>query len=110
MSAIKKRLKSLREEKGLSQEELSKILNVSRSSIATYETSETVPGIDVLILYADFFETTTDYILLRTDNRNFTFNDKNDFTEIDTKFINEFADLLKRYKKNSNRKKSTAKK
>lgn len=63
-------LKKLRNEKGLSQQELTDRLNINRSTYARYETSNTQPDYDTLKLLADYFEVSTDYILGRTENPN----------------------------------------
>ncbi len=60
-------LKSLREEKGITQEGLASILNVSRSSVANYETGVREPDIACLEDIADFFEVSVDYLLGRSD-------------------------------------------
>lgn len=56
------RIKSLREEKKLSQEQLAKELKIGRASISNYELGLRVPDADVLIKYAIFFDTSIDYI------------------------------------------------
>ncbi|MGO5081003.1 helix-turn-helix domain-containing protein [Oscillospiraceae bacterium LCP25S3_E4] len=64
------RLTSLRTEEGLKREELAKELNCSVSAIANYENGNRKPDFDTLILLADFFNTTTDYLLCRTNVKN----------------------------------------
>jgi len=61
------RLKELRKEKNLTQEELAKILGISRSTIAGYETERKEPDYETLKKIADFFNVSTDYLLGRTD-------------------------------------------
>lgn len=61
------RLKELRKEKQLSQEQLSKTLNISRRVLGYYETNERFPKDEnTLKRIADFFEVTVDYLLGRT--------------------------------------------
>ncbi len=60
-------LKSLRKEKGLTQIELSKLLNLDKSTIGKYETDKIKPSLDMLQIIADFFEVTSDYLLGRED-------------------------------------------
>lgn len=60
------KLKYLRNKKGLSQKELTKRLNLNRSTYARYETSTTQPDFDTLKKLADFFEVSTDYLLGHT--------------------------------------------
>ena len=58
-------LKIARIKKGLSQQELAKMLNCSSINISRYETGKIKPPIDVLCKLADALETTTDNILGR---------------------------------------------
>ena len=60
--------KFLRKEKGLSQIELSKALNVSKACISMIEIGKNEPTANTLMRYADFFEVTTDYLLGREDD------------------------------------------
>lgn len=58
-----KRLKELREEKGLYQKDLAKKVGIAQSVVARYETGTARPGIDTLMQLAIALETTTDYLL-----------------------------------------------
>lgn len=60
------RLKELREDRGLTQDQLASELNVSRSQISNYETGKFEPDIETLIFLADFFNVSLDYLLCRT--------------------------------------------
>lgn len=62
-------LAELREDRGLTQKDLSELLHISISSISAYESGKRFPSIDVLIAYAKQFEVSTDYILRLTDSR-----------------------------------------
>lgn len=57
------KLTYLRKSNDLSQSELAKKLNISRSSIGMFESYARVPTIDTLIRYAKFFEVSLDYLL-----------------------------------------------
>ena len=61
-------LAELREDRGLTQKDLSELLHISISSISAYESGKRFPSIDVLIAYAKQFNVSTDYILRLTDN------------------------------------------
>ncbi len=63
------RLRALREEKGLTQEALAKSLPVSRSTIVKMETGRQDIKPDYLHSLAQFYGTTTDYILGLTEVR-----------------------------------------
>ncbi|MFC0905859.1 helix-turn-helix domain-containing protein [Clostridium sp. MT-14] len=60
-------LKKLRIEKGLTQEELSKNLNINRATYAHYETGRREPDIETLRLLAKYFNVSVDYLLDTTD-------------------------------------------
>lgn len=61
------RSKYLRKEKGLSQVELAKALNISKACISMIEIGKNEPTAITLIKYADFFQCSVDYLLERTD-------------------------------------------
>lgn len=70
------RLKQLRERKRLSQIELANILEVSNGSISKWERNERQPDYETLEKIADFFNTSIDYLLGRSetkDNNNVDF-------------------------------------
>ena len=69
-------LKKLRNEKGLSQKELTDRLQINRSTYARYETSSTQPDFDTLKKIADYYEVTTDYLLGHSNNPKSTYNDE----------------------------------
>ena len=57
------RLKKLRESKHLSQEDLSKKINKSKSVISGYENNVKVPPIDVLVSLASLYNVSLDYLV-----------------------------------------------
>lgn len=61
-----KRIKQLRQEMNLSQEQLAEKLNVSQNMIAKIECGLRRPSIDFLIELAEFFEISLHYIVLGT--------------------------------------------
>lgn len=63
------RFKTLRAEKGLSQQILSDKLKISKSSINMYERGEREPSFTTLISIADFFDVDIDYLLGRQDKK-----------------------------------------
>lgn len=64
-------LKKLRNSKGLTQSQLSAILNVNQSAIANWESNTRTPDIYTLKNIASFFKCSTDLLL---DNTNEDFN------------------------------------
>lgn len=65
------RLKELRKSKGISQLKLALDLSTSQNTISRYETGEREPGIHELIMIADYFNVSLDYLLERTDDPTF---------------------------------------
>lgn len=65
------RLTQLRIDGGLKREDVAKVLNCSVSAIGNYENGNRTPDFDGLIVLAEFFETTTDYLLGKSDVRTF---------------------------------------
>ena len=62
------RLKLLRKQKHMSQLSLAMKLNTTQMSISRCETGKREPDLKTLILIADFFDVSIDYLLERTDN------------------------------------------
>lgn len=64
-----KRLKLLRKNADVTQDELAQYLQVSRSTIAGYETKNRQPDYDKLYMIAQFFHVSTDYLISGSDIR-----------------------------------------
>ena len=64
-----KRVRDLREDKDISQKELAAILGMSQTGYSKYETGENDIPTHILLKLADFYGTSVDYILGRTDKR-----------------------------------------
>ena len=62
------RLKELREERNLSQQDVAKAVGGSQSNLAKWEKGIVQPSADSIIKLADFFKCTTDYLLGREDD------------------------------------------
>jgi len=58
-----KTLKTLRKEKHLTQGQLASYLNISRSTIAGYETKSRQPDFETLQRLADYFEVSIDFLI-----------------------------------------------
>lgn len=67
MTKFPERLKQLREGRGVSQATVSKAMGVSRYAIYSYEKGKTAPTLEGLVILADYFDVTTDYLLGRSD-------------------------------------------
>ena len=60
-------LKSLREERGMRQQELAEKLNTTQRKISYWENGKTQPDLEDLCRIAEFFEITVDELLGRID-------------------------------------------
>ena len=79
-----KRLKELRLNKNLTQQQLGKLLSVSGQTILNWENDITYPSVKKLIELASFFDVSIDYLL--------------DFKEKDTNF-DKIINILNNYEK-----------
>lgn len=57
------KIRNIREDKDLTQKQLSKILNCTQQTYSRYETGEITIDINNIIKLADFYNTSTDYLL-----------------------------------------------
>ena len=64
------RIRDLRKQKGMTQEELGNIINVQKAAVSKYELGRAVPSTDVLSKLACHFGVTTDYLLGLSDDPN----------------------------------------
>lgn len=62
MARIADRMKELREDHGLTKNEMAKRLEVNKSTISRYETGEISPSIDILIKAREIFGVTVDWL------------------------------------------------
>ena len=62
------RIKELRLEKGITQNDLAKSIGVTGKSVWAYENKIAVPPLDVLIKLANFFQCSLDYLCGRSDD------------------------------------------
>lgn len=60
---IADRIQSLRKIKGVSQEELADKIGVTRQAVSKWESEQSIPDMEKVILLSDYFEVTTDYLL-----------------------------------------------
>ena len=67
MDIVGQRLRALRESVKLSQNKLAGMIGVRQSSINRYENGQSVPSVQTLRWYADYFDVSLDYIFGRTD-------------------------------------------
>ena len=60
------RLKELRQQRGITQLKLAMDLGLNQNSISRYETGEREADYKALIMLADYFDVTIDYLLEKT--------------------------------------------
>lgn len=70
MSSFSERLKELRLENRLTQEELAEKFYLNKSSISRYERGQQVPELELLKKIADYFGVGTDFLLGKSNIRN----------------------------------------
>lgn len=63
------RIQDLRIDSDLSQKKIGEILHISQRSYSHYETGSRNIPIEMLIRFADYYDTTIDYLVGRTDNK-----------------------------------------
>ena len=64
-----KRIKDLREDHDMTQDELAQKLGVSKRTLLRYESGESEPSISILISLSLLFNVSIDYIVGRTDKK-----------------------------------------
>lgn len=62
------RLKALRKSKGITQIALQIQTGIEQALISKFESGERIPPTETLMILADFYNVSIDYILCRTDN------------------------------------------
>ena len=62
---IGEQIQNLRIQKGLTQERLAEMLEVSRQSISKWELGQAIPDVDKIIRMSELFNVSTDTLLLR---------------------------------------------
>ncbi len=83
---IAKQIKALRKNKGLTQSELGKFLQVGQTTIANYENSKRIPDVEMISKIANFFEVSIDSLIGRQDSIN---------NDLDYKFNDYFNAIIK---------------
>lgn len=63
------RLRQLRLDNQLRQEQVARLVGVSKGAISAYETDIRQPSYEILIRFANLYRVSVDYLLGRTDDR-----------------------------------------
>jgi len=69
MTAFSERVKMLRKERGLKQREAADICGLGLRGYQQYEYGESYPDVPKLLILADFYNVSLDYLMGRTDKR-----------------------------------------
>ena len=92
MVGLSTRLKELRLEKKLTQQQAADAVGVSRSVISGYETELRLPSLDILVSLARLYGVTTDFLLC-VDNRQTV--DVSGWNEDEIATVSHMIDLLR---------------
>ena len=66
---IAEQIQKLRIQKGLTQERLAEMLEVSRQSVSKWELGQAVPDVEKIIRMSELFDVSTDAILLNNKRK-----------------------------------------
>ena len=68
MKILGERLRVLRKERHLTQHDMADVLDISYRSYRRYEAGEREPNASTVVILADYFNVSADYLLGRTDS------------------------------------------
>ena len=60
---VSERIRELRKELNIGQAEFAKMCGVQQSCVSKWERGETLPDIETILIIANIFDVTTDYLL-----------------------------------------------
>lgn len=86
------RIKELRKEKNITQNELAKLLSTTTANISGWETEKWQPDINNLIKMSDIFECSIDFLVGREKESGVVFANPN-LTEFENYFLEVFRSL-----------------
>ena len=93
------KLKQLRIEKGISQQQLADVIMVSQQSINKYENHNVEPEISTMIKIANYFNVSVDYLVGRTEIRDIVTKEKmSDLSDSEVKVIEGLRKLKSKQK------------
>jgi len=106
MSELGVRIRLLRTEKGMTQEEVGSLIGVTKYAVSLYESAKSTPNDDIKNQLADYFKVSVDYLLGRTNIRTpietiAAHHEGDEWTEEELEDIENFKDFvrMKREKK-----------
>jgi len=95
--SLGEKIKALREARKISREELAKKLDISYWALSKYETNEREPDYKTLVLIADFFKVSTDYLLGRINEPELNIdNVLSGFSDEEKKEIFDFVTFMRK--------------
>lgn len=83
------RLKELRTNMNLRQDQVAKLIGVNKNAISTYENDVRQPSFEILIRLANLYRVSTDYLLGRTNSRTL------DLSELTEEEVTIVCDLVR---------------
>lgn len=87
------RLKKLRKERHISQQEVAHCLGITVSAYGNYELGQRNPSYEILCKMADYFNVTVDYLLGHTNERNSAFHITYEYEKLPITFYETLKDL-----------------
>ena len=69
MNLVSNSIKKLREERGMTQDELAEKLNVTRQAVSNWETGKTQPDIETLTRLAEIFDVSVERIIYGSERK-----------------------------------------
>lgn len=67
---LRDKIKELRNNKNITQNQLANAIGISKYAIAKYETGEREPSLDIVVKIANYFNVSTDYLLGNSEIEN----------------------------------------
>lgn len=93
MATFNQRMKELRNEKNITLEELSKVLNTTKSTLSRYENNLRTPNADFINQLANYYNVSTDYLLGNSDGRTLSTQKKDTPVEKISKSLDDDPEL-----------------
>ncbi len=90
------RIRALREDRDLRQIDVSKATGIDQKTLSNYETGKTRPDSDALILLADFFDVSIDYLVGRSTSTSSVQGEVTQEIEKIAQQLNKVKNLLKK--------------
>ena len=84
------RLRDLREDKDLTQEQCAKIAYISKNSYIRYENDERIPPLDTIIKFARYYNVSIDYIAKLSNIKNLILKNRLESLKFFKKYLKMF--------------------